>query len=70
MLGPNHTVAGNPDRLGHGQVTIRSDDEWMHALPNSKRRLVTALTAPLLHHHGYRLSAPTKPGHAPHEANP
>ena len=51
----NHSVAGNPDRLRHGQITLRSDDRWRTAMASRDRRLVSALTAPLLLR--YRLSA-------------
>jgi hypothetical protein len=51
----NHTVAGNPARFGEGPLVLTSDDEWREHLPASQRRVVTAITAPLLHHYGYRL---------------
>jgi hypothetical protein len=52
-LGPEHTAAGNPVRFTIGSVPLRRDDAWRHALPAGKRRLVTALTAPLRSAYGY-----------------
>jgi Sulfotransferase family/Sulfotransferase domain len=57
---PNHMVAGNPDRLRHGRITLRSDDRWRTAMAARDRRLVSALTSPLLLRYGYPLRA-TKP---------
>jgi hypothetical protein len=56
----NHSVAGNPDRLRHGQVTLRADDRWRTAMTSRDRRLVSTLTSPLLLRYGYPLR-PTKP---------
>jgi sulfotransferase family protein len=55
-LGPGHSAAGNPMRFATGPVAMRRDDAWRHALPAGQRRLVAALTAPLLAGYGYRLS--------------
>jgi hypothetical protein len=52
---PNHSVAGNPDRLRHGAITLRSDDRWRSAMPARNRRLVSVLTSPLLLRYGYPL---------------
>jgi len=52
---PNHSVAGNPDRLRHGTITLRSDDRWRSAMKPRNRRLVTTLTSPLLLRYGYPL---------------
>ncbi len=52
---PNHSVAGNPDRLRHGAITLRSDDRWKSAMAPRNRRLVSVLTAPLLLRYGYPL---------------
>jgi hypothetical protein len=57
----NHSVAGNPDRLRHGQITLRSDDRWRTAMKPGNRRLVSALTAPLLLRYGYPLRPATPP---------
>ena len=47
-LAPTHTVAGNPDRLRTGEITLRLDDEWKAKMRPRDRAMVTALTAPLL----------------------
>ena len=52
---PNHSVAGNPDRLRHGAITLRSDDRWKSAMAPRNRRLVSVLTSPLLLRYGYPL---------------
>ncbi|HXH58065.1 sulfotransferase [Iamia sp.] len=52
-LGASHSVAGNPMRFGTGTVPLRRDDAWREALPAADRRVVTALTAPLLFAYGY-----------------
>lgn len=53
MLG-NHTVIGNPVKYNRGAITIRTDSEWQERFPASSRRLVTALTWPLMLKYGYR----------------
>jgi Sulfotransferase family len=63
---PNHSVAGNPDRLRHGQITLRSDDRWRTAMTPRDRRLVSALTVPLLLRYGYPLR-PKAPAEGPGE---
>jgi hypothetical protein len=52
-LGDNHLVAGNPVRFERGDVPITPDDEWRSRLPKDRRRIVTALTWPLLLRHGF-----------------
>lgn len=52
-LGACHSVAGNPMRFLTGRVALRRDDDWRAALPQRDRRLVSALTAPLLGVYGY-----------------
>lgn len=52
-LGPNHQVAGNPMRFRTGEVSVRADDAWRTAMPAPRRRLVTAMTLPLLRTYGY-----------------
>src|SRR5207247_1262048 len=54
-LGPTHSAAGNPMRFTVGPVVLRRDDAWQHALPVAHRRLIGALTAPLLSAYGYPL---------------
>lgn len=52
-LAPSHGIAGNPNRVRSGPVTLRSDDEWADRLPAGQRRVVSALTFPLRGAHGY-----------------
>jgi hypothetical protein len=51
----SHTVAGNPSRLADGPTDLHADTVWEAAMPTTPRRVVTALSAPLLHHYGYRI---------------
>ncbi len=51
----NHSVAGNPDRLRSGLITLRPDDRWRSAMAQRDRRLVGVLTSPLLLRYGYPL---------------
>ncbi|MGH7776435.1 MAG: sulfotransferase [Candidatus Dormibacterales bacterium] len=60
-LHPNHSVAGNPDRLRHGPTRLRADSEWVEAMPAGARRMVTLLTLPLLRRYGYPLRAASPP---------
>jgi len=57
-LGPNHTVAGNPLRFRRGDTPIAPDVEWQTRLSPGDRRIVTAITWPLLIRHGF----PLRPG--------
>lgn len=52
-MGLTHTVAGNPMRFRTGLVELRRDDEWQERMPPARRRLVTAMTWPLLVRYGY-----------------
>ncbi len=52
-LGTCHSAAGNPMRFVTGSVPLRRDDAWRDAFPPAQRRLVGALTAPLLAAYGY-----------------
>ncbi len=52
-LRPSHAVAGNPNRVRSGPVRLQLDDEWEQSLPTGQRRLVSAITAPRRHSHGY-----------------
>ncbi len=52
-LGPSHSVAGNPMRFRAGTIPLRRDEAWRTHLAPADRRLVTALTAPLLAAYGY-----------------
>jgi hypothetical protein len=53
QVGPAHQIAGNYMRFETGKLTLRSDDAWRAALPARDRRLVTALSGPLLARYGY-----------------
>ncbi len=55
-LGSCHSAAGNPMRFVTGEIPLRHDDAWVAALPANQRRLVGAITAPMLSAYGYRLS--------------
>lgn len=56
-MSQTHTVAGNPMRFGTGVVPVRRDDEWQARMPTGRRRMVTALTWPLLARYGYLRTA-------------
>ena len=49
----NHTVSGNPMRFQKGVIPLRIDNAWQHEIKGSHRRIVTALTWPLLRRYGY-----------------
>jgi hypothetical protein len=53
VLRPAHTVSGNPMRFETGAVKVEPDREWTHRMGAGDRRLVTALTMPLLRWYGY-----------------
>jgi hypothetical protein len=48
-----HQVAGNPMRFQTGELDMRRDDAWRVDFPTANRRLVGALTAPLMLRYGY-----------------
>jgi hypothetical protein len=52
-LGPNHMVAGNPNRFDTGRVAVRDDREWMTGLPQRDQSIVKALTFPGMRRYGY-----------------
>jgi hypothetical protein len=52
-LGATHSVTGNPGRLATGPVELRLDAEWETGMRRAERRLLTALTWPLLLRYGY-----------------
>lgn len=62
-LPAHHSAAGNPMRFRTGPVAVRPDEAWRSALPPGQRRLVGALTAPLLGAYGYALTG-TRPASA------
>jgi hypothetical protein len=45
---PDHTAVGNDSRLDQGTITLREDDAWRTRLPQRARRVVTAMSWPLL----------------------
>ena len=53
-----HSVSGNPNRFGTGEVELCADEEWRRAMRTVDRGLVTALTWPLLLRYRCRLCAP------------
>jgi Sulfotransferase family len=55
-LGTCHSAAGNPMRFVTGTLAMRRDDAWRASFPAGQRRLVSALTAPLLAAYGYPLT--------------
>jgi hypothetical protein len=48
-----HSIRGNPMRFEHGRQTVRVDDAWRTQMRRGTRRLVTAVTWPLLLTYGY-----------------
>jgi hypothetical protein len=52
-LAENHLVDGNPVRFTKGSLRLRVDDVWRSQMPRRQRRIVTALTLPLLAAYGY-----------------
>jgi hypothetical protein len=52
-LAANHTVEGNPMRFVTGELNIRADEQWRREMASGQRRLVTALTLPMLAAYGY-----------------
>lgn len=53
--GDQHTVSGNPIRVGAGALAVTPDMEWRDKLPVHAYAGITALTAPLLLRYGYAL---------------
>ncbi|GAA3660038.1 sulfotransferase [Streptomyces chitinivorans] len=53
LLGANHTVTGNPDRLRRGETRIRPDDRWRTALSAADIAAATVPALPLLGRYGY-----------------
>jgi hypothetical protein len=56
-----HTASGNPMRFQTGRIPLRRDDEWRSAMPAGRRRVVTALTFPLLARYGYLRGGDSRP---------
>jgi hypothetical protein len=55
----NHTVDGNPMRFTSGELELRADQAWRRQMPSRDRRVVTALTLPLLAAYGYPVNGQT-----------
>ncbi|MFI8308377.1 sulfotransferase [Streptomyces sp. NPDC085927] len=55
VLGGNHTVTGNPDRLQHGPTLVRPDERWRTQLSARDIAAATTAAAPLLALYGYPL---------------
>jgi hypothetical protein len=53
VLGVNHTVTGNPDRLLRGPVRIQPDNSWRADLPLGPSLLALVLAAPARSRYGY-----------------
>jgi Sulfotransferase domain len=53
VLGVTHTVEGSRTRFASGPTPLRVDDEWRTRMNARDRRLVTAITWPLLARYGY-----------------
>jgi UDP-N-acetylglucosamine transferase subunit ALG13 len=58
-LQPNHTVDGNPMRFASGPLVIKGDEAWRTQMDARDRRLVTAITGPLLRRYGYETGGDT-----------
>jgi hypothetical protein len=52
-LGPAHTVSGNPVRFQQGWTRVKPDLEWREKLAGGQRRVISAVTGPLLAKYGY-----------------
>ena len=55
LLGPNHTVSGNPSRFANGSVRVVPDDEWAGRQSRSERLVASGIAAPLMRRYGYRI---------------
>lgn len=53
VLGPNHTVYGNPNRFHGGVVKLKEDNAWRQGIRTRDAALVTAMTWPFLIGYGY-----------------
>lgn len=58
VLGPTHTIAGNPSRFSTGELTIRERGEWRNRQRTIDGRLATAVALPLLRRYGYPVRRP------------
>lgn len=58
-LAPSHTASGNPVRFAAGRTLIKSDDDWVRAMPAWRKAVVTAMSSPMLTRMGYGLKGTT-----------
>jgi hypothetical protein len=56
-LSTNHTIDGNPMRFSSGPLVIKRDDAWRTEMDARDRRMVSAITGPLLRRYGYTTAA-------------
>ena len=63
-----HTISGNPVRFAQAPLRLQVDDAWKTRMAPSQRRLVFALTWPLLLRYGY-ISTGRSPGVSPATAS-
>ena len=61
VLGTAHTASGNPMRFVTGKIPIHPDDRWRAEMLPAHRRMVTALTLPLLARYGYTSARHDRP---------
>jgi hypothetical protein len=55
-----HSISGNPMRFDRAPLRVKNDDEWVTAMDDRDRRLVTFATGPFLARYGYRIASTTK----------
>jgi hypothetical protein len=55
QLRPDHTVAGNPNRLETGSIRVKPDVAWQRDLSRLQRLQVSTMTWPMLLRYGFRL---------------
>ena len=58
VLGPNHTIAGNPSRFRTGELVVRDTGEWREEQSPASRWIATALALPFLRRYGYGMRPP------------
>jgi hypothetical protein len=61
QLSPGHIASGSRGRRTSGLIELREDRQWSERFPSRDRRLVTAVTAPILRRYGYRLVGSFRP---------
>lgn len=53
VLGVNHTVTGNPDRLRRGRTEVRTNEEWRETMPFRRKLETCVCVGPLMLRYGY-----------------